>query len=63
MSEIAIVVSKHVRAAVVDNSRSFALEKLGRLGNLRTLMRVDSSRTDKRASSDQPIAGGKLTSH
>ena len=30
MSEIAIVVSKHVRAAVVDNFRSFALEKLGR---------------------------------
>jgi DNA-binding transcriptional LysR family regulator len=32
MSEIAIVVSKHVRAAVVDNFRSFALTKLGRAG-------------------------------
>jgi DNA-binding transcriptional LysR family regulator len=30
MSEIAIVVSKRVRAAVVDNFRSFALEKLAR---------------------------------
>lgn len=29
MSEIAMVASKHVRAAVVDNFRSFALEKLG----------------------------------
>ncbi len=33
MSEIAIVVSKRVRAAVVDNFRSFALEKLGRARN------------------------------
>jgi DNA-binding transcriptional LysR family regulator len=33
MSEIAIVVSKHVRAAVVDNFRTFALEKLGRARN------------------------------
>ena len=33
MSEIAIVVSKHVRAAVVDNFRSFALKKLGRARN------------------------------
>jgi DNA-binding transcriptional LysR family regulator len=32
-SEIAIVVSKHVRAAVVDNFRSFALKKLGRARN------------------------------
>jgi DNA-binding transcriptional LysR family regulator len=30
MSEIAMVVSKRVRAPVVDNFRSFALEKLGR---------------------------------
>jgi DNA-binding transcriptional LysR family regulator len=30
MSEIAIVVSKRTRAAIVDNFRSFALEKLGR---------------------------------
>jgi DNA-binding transcriptional LysR family regulator len=30
MSEIAIVVSKHVRAAVVDNFRSFALKNLSR---------------------------------
>jgi DNA-binding transcriptional LysR family regulator len=30
MSEIAIVVGKHVRAAVVDNFRTFALKKLGR---------------------------------
>ena len=30
MSEIAVVVSKQGRAAVVDNFRSFALEKLGR---------------------------------
>jgi DNA-binding transcriptional LysR family regulator len=30
MSEIAIVVSKHVRASVVDNFRSFALKSLGR---------------------------------
>jgi len=29
-SEIAMVVSKHVRAAVVDNFRSFALKNLGR---------------------------------
>jgi DNA-binding transcriptional LysR family regulator len=33
MSEIAIVVSKHVRAAVVDNFRTFALRKLGRARN------------------------------
>jgi DNA-binding transcriptional LysR family regulator len=33
MSEIAIVVSKHVRAAVVDNFRTFALKKLGRARN------------------------------
>ena len=33
MSEIAMVASKHVRAAVVDNFRSFALEKLGRAKN------------------------------
>src|SRR5258705_527937 len=33
MSEIAIVASKRVRAAVVDNFRSFALEKLGRARN------------------------------
>ena len=33
MSEIAIAVSKQVRAAVVDNFRSFALEKLGRARN------------------------------
>ncbi len=33
MSEIAIVVSKRVRAAVVDNFRSFALEKFGRARN------------------------------
>jgi DNA-binding transcriptional LysR family regulator len=30
MSEIAMVVSKHVRATVVDNFRSFALKNLGR---------------------------------
>jgi DNA-binding transcriptional LysR family regulator len=30
MSEIAIAVSKQVRAAVVDNFRSFALKNLGR---------------------------------
>jgi DNA-binding transcriptional LysR family regulator len=35
MSEIGIVVSKGVRAAVVDNFRSFALEKLGRVRNNR----------------------------
>jgi hypothetical protein len=29
LSEIGIAVSKRVRAAVVDNFRSFALEKLG----------------------------------
>jgi DNA-binding transcriptional LysR family regulator len=33
MSEIAIVASKPVRAAVVDSFRSFALEKLGRARN------------------------------
>jgi DNA-binding transcriptional LysR family regulator len=33
MSEIAIVVSKHVRAAVVDNFRTFTLKKLGRARN------------------------------
>ena len=33
MSEIGIAVSKRVRAAVVDNFRSFALEKLGRVRN------------------------------
>src|SRR6202043_3637491 len=33
MSEIAIVVSKRVQAAVVDNFRSFAVEKLGRARN------------------------------
>jgi len=33
MSGIAIVVSKHVRAAVVDNFRTFALKKLGRPRN------------------------------
>jgi DNA-binding transcriptional LysR family regulator len=33
MSEIAIVVSKHVRAAVVDNFRTFALKSLGRARN------------------------------
>jgi DNA-binding transcriptional LysR family regulator len=35
MSEIAIVVSKHVRAAVVDNFRTFALKKLGRASTRR----------------------------
>jgi len=30
MSEIGIVVSKPVRASVVDNFKSFALKKLGR---------------------------------
>jgi DNA-binding transcriptional LysR family regulator len=33
MSEIGIVVNKRPRAAVVDNFRSFALEKLGRAGS------------------------------
>jgi len=33
MSEIAIVASKHVRAAVVDNFRTFALKKLGQARN------------------------------
>jgi DNA-binding transcriptional LysR family regulator len=33
MSEIGIAVSKRVRAAVVDNFRSFALTKLGRPRN------------------------------
>jgi hypothetical protein len=33
MSEIGIVVSKRVRAAVVDNFRSFALKSLGRARN------------------------------
>jgi DNA-binding transcriptional LysR family regulator len=33
MSEIAIVVSKHVRPPVVDNFRTFALKKLGRARN------------------------------
>jgi DNA-binding transcriptional LysR family regulator len=33
MSEIAMAVSKRVRAAVVENFRSFALEKLGRTRN------------------------------
>jgi DNA-binding transcriptional LysR family regulator len=33
MSEIGIAVSKPVRAAVVDNFRSFALKKLGRPRN------------------------------
>ncbi len=33
MSEIGIAVSNRVRAAVVDNFRSFALEKLGRARN------------------------------
>jgi DNA-binding transcriptional LysR family regulator len=33
MSEIAIVVSRHVRAAVVDNFRSFALKTLGHSRN------------------------------
>jgi len=33
MSEIAIVLSKRVRAAVVDNFRSFALKSLGQLRN------------------------------
>jgi len=33
MSEIAIVLSKRVRAAVVDNFRSFALKKLRRASN------------------------------
>jgi DNA-binding transcriptional LysR family regulator len=33
MSEIGIAVSKRVRAAAVDNLRSFALEKLGRARN------------------------------
>jgi DNA-binding transcriptional LysR family regulator len=32
MSEIAIVVSKHARATVVDNFRTFALKNLGRVG-------------------------------
>ena len=32
-SEIAIVVSKHVRAPIVDNFRTFALKKLGRARN------------------------------
>jgi DNA-binding transcriptional LysR family regulator len=32
MSEIGIAVSKRFRAAVIDNFRSFALEKLGRAG-------------------------------
>jgi DNA-binding transcriptional LysR family regulator len=39
-SEIAIVVSKHVRAAVVDYFRSFALEKLARA---RKSLRADES--------------------
>ena len=39
MSEIGIAVSKRVRPAVVDNFRSFALEKLGRARK--------SSRTDE----------------
>src|ERR1700736_3276201 len=33
MSEIALVVSKRVRAAVVDNFRTFALKELGRARN------------------------------
>ena len=33
MSEIAMVVSKHVRAAVVENFRTFALKKLGLVRN------------------------------
>jgi hypothetical protein len=33
MTEIAIVVSKHIRAAVVDNFRTSALKKLGRARN------------------------------
>ncbi len=33
MSEIGIVVSKRIRAAVVDNFRSFALKNLGRTKN------------------------------
>jgi DNA-binding transcriptional LysR family regulator len=33
MSEIAIVVSRYVRAAVVDNFRSFALKTLGHSSN------------------------------
>jgi DNA-binding transcriptional LysR family regulator len=37
MSEIAIVVSKRVRAAAVDNFRSFALKKLGRARNSHAL--------------------------
>jgi DNA-binding transcriptional LysR family regulator len=40
MSEIGIAVSKGVRAAVVDNFRSFALEKLGRA---RRSLRADES--------------------
>jgi hypothetical protein len=40
MSEIAIAVSKRFRAAVVDNFRSFALEKLGRA---RKSLRADES--------------------
>jgi len=40
MSEIGIAVSKGVRAAVVDNFRSFALEKLGRA---RKSLRADES--------------------
>jgi DNA-binding transcriptional LysR family regulator len=33
MSEIGVVVSKRVRAAVVDNFRSFALKNIGRARN------------------------------
>jgi hypothetical protein len=40
MSEIGIAVSKRFRAAVVDNFRSFALEKLGRA---RKSLRADES--------------------
>jgi DNA-binding transcriptional LysR family regulator len=40
MSEIAIAVSKRVRATVVDNFRSFALEKLG---GARKSLRADGS--------------------
>ena len=38
ISEIAVVLSRHVRAPVVDNFRTFALKELGRL--IVTLMRA-----------------------
>jgi DNA-binding transcriptional LysR family regulator len=41
MSEIGIAVSKRVRAAVVDNFRSFALKSLGRARNSRPSLKID----------------------